>query len=296
MTRPMRIRDGRTRGAAPAAARCICATVALCVLFSLVVAPSVPGSETLPGVVGDTTGLTASVRLPASGQREVLPATSHPFRSGEMLKFSVEYGPIHAGYAYLEVPETRDWQGHPVYHLLARAESNSFFSKIYKVRNRIDSYWDTTGRFSWRYAEDRHEGSHHFKDEIVFDHDRQEARYENGQTFPIPPQVQDALSSFYFTRFQALPLGGSILFDYHADKKSAPMMVKILGRDRIETPVGRFNCVAIEPVLNAGGIFKNTGRLVIWITDDERRMPVLMKSKVTIGSISVVLVDMRPGA
>jgi hypothetical protein len=108
--------------------------------------------------------------------------------------------------------------------------------------------------------------------------------------------VQDALSSFYYTRFQPLPLGGSLLFDYHASRKSAPLLVRVLGRDRIETPLGRFNCVAIEPVLNAGGVFKNTGRLVIWITDDERRMPVLMKSKVTIGSISVVLVDMRPGA
>ena len=292
----MRSTGARTHGVAPAAARRLGCAAALCVLLSLTIAAAVPGSETLPGVVGDTTGLTASIRLPATGPREVLPASAHPFRPGEMLKFSVEYGPIHAGYAYLEVPETRDWQGHRVYHLLARAESNSFFSKIYKVRNRIDSYWDTTGRFSRRYSEDRHEGSHRFKDEILFDPDRQEARYQNGQSFPIPPQVQDALSSFYFTRFQPLPLGGSILFDYHADKKSAPMLVRVLGRDRVETPVGRFNCVAIEPVLNAGGIFKNTGRLVIWITDDERRMPVLMKSKVTIGSISVVLVDMRPGA
>ncbi len=296
MTRAMRSKGERTRGVARGAARRMARGALLGGLLSLAIVSAVPGSETMPGVVGDTTGLTASVRLPAGGQREVLPASPRPFRAGEMLKFSVEYGPIHAGYAYLEVPELRDWQGHRVYHLLARAESNNFFSKIYKVRNRIDSYWDTAGRFSWRYSEDRHEGPHRFKDEIVFDHDREEARYENGQTFPIPPQVQDALSSFYFTRFQALPLGGSILFDYHADKKSAPMLVKILGRDRVETPVGRFNCVAIEPVLNAGGIFKNTGRLVIWITDDERRMPVLMKSKVTIGSISVVLVDVRPGA
>lgn len=270
--------------------------VALFALLSLALGAALPGSETLPGVIGDTSELTASVRPPGSGQREVLPASLHPFRAGEMLKFSVEYGPIQAGYAYLEVPEMREWQGHPVYHLLARAESNSFFSKIYRVRNRIDSFWDTSGRFSWRYAEDRREGPHRFKDEILFDHDRQEARYENGQTFPIPPKVQDALSSFYYTRFQPLPLGGSIVFDYHASKKSAPLMVKILGRDRVETPAGRFNCVAIEPVLNAGGVFSNTGRLVIWITDDERRMPVLMKSKVTIGSINVILVDMRSGA
>ncbi len=276
-------------------ARRVACGLTLGALLSLVAVSAAPGADSVPGVVGDTTGLTASVRLPAGGQREVLPASSRPFRTGEMLKFSVEYGPIQAGYAYLEVPETRDWRGHRVYHLLARAESNNFFSKIYKVRNRIDSYWDTTGRYSWRYSEDRHEGNHRFKDEIQFDHDREEARYDNGQSFPIPPQVQDALSSFYFTRFQPLPLGGSLLFDYHADHKSAPMLVKILGRERIETPVGRFNCVAIEPVLNAGGIFKNTGRLVIWITDDERRMPVLMKSKVTIGSINVVLVDVRSG-
>jgi len=49
-------------------------------------------------------------------------------------------------------------------------------------------------------------------------------------------------------------------------------------------------------VLKAGGIFKNKGRLVIWITEDERRMPVLMKSKVTVGSISVVLQEYKTGA
>jgi hypothetical protein len=54
--------------------------------------------------------------------------------------------------------------------------------------------------------------------------------------------------------------------------------------------------VAIEPLLKAGGIFKNKGRLVIWLTDDERRMPVMMKSKVMIGSISVLLMDAKPGA
>jgi hypothetical protein len=48
-------------------------------------------------------------------------------------------------------------------------------------------------------------------------------------------------------------------------------------------------------VLKAGGIFKNKGRLVIWLTDDERRMPVLMKSKVAVGSISVVLQEVKPG-
>ena len=107
--------------------------------------------------------------------------------------------------------------------------------------------------------------------------------------------MQDALSSFYYTRTQALPIGGSVIFDYHASRKSQPLEVRVLGRERVKTPAGTFDCVVIEPMLKAGGIFKNKGRLVIWLTDDERRMPVLMKSKVAIGSISVVLQEVKPG-
>jgi hypothetical protein len=251
-------------------------------------------AETIPST-NDSSEIASSVTLP-SGAREVLPPVSRPFRPGESLRFSVQYGFIKAGSAYLEVPEERDWKGRTVYSLVARAESNAFFSRFYKVRNRIESYWDKQGQFSWRYAENRREGGYRAKSEILFDQNRHEAHYSDGGTFPIPPQVQDALSSFYYTRFQALPLGGSVVFDYHASHKSQPLEVKVLGRERIQTPAGTFDCVAIEPVLKAGGIFKNKGRLVIWMTEDERRMPVLMRSKVAVGSISVILQEAKPGA
>jgi hypothetical protein len=220
----------------------------------------------------------------------------HAVRAGESLRFAVNYGFINAGSAYLEVPEVKVWEGHPVLRLVARAESNKFFSGMYKVRNRIESFWDSTGHFSRRYYESRREGKHRAQNEIVFDYSKQEARYQDGKTFPIPPEVQDALSSFYFTRTQALPLGGSVFFDYHASHKSVPMEVKVLGREKVETPAGTFKCVVVEPILKAGGIFKNKGRLVIWLTDDDRRMPVLMKSKVMIGSISCTLVEAKSGA
>lgn len=255
-----------------------------------------PGADSDSIPEPDTTDITGSVVLPAAGGRDVIPAAKKPFHPGESLKFSVQYGFIKAGSAWLEVPEVHDYEGRPVYTLRARAESNSFFSRVYKVRNKIESYWDKEGLFSRRYFEDRREGRNKTKNEILFDHDRHEARYSNGGVFPIPPEVQDALSAFYYTRFQALPLGGSVVFDYHASRKSQPLEVKVLGRERIETPAGNFDCIAIEPKLKAGGIFKNKGRLVIWLTEDDRRMPVLMKSKVAVGSISVILEKATPGA
>lgn len=257
--------------------------LALAAAFALAVPAVVFADDELPPEAGH------------AAVRETLPASPHPFRAGESLRFSVQYGFIHAGSAWLEVPEVIDWNGSPCWRLVARAESNSFFDKMYRVRNRIESVWDQRGQFSWRYFEDRHEGHYTANDTIVYDTTAHTARYKNGQTYPIPASVQDALSSFYFTRFQALPIGGSVTFDYHASRKSAPMEVRVLGRDRVKTPAGKFDCVMIEPILKAGGIFKNKGRLVIWLTDDERRMPVLMKSKVMIGSISVVLQDVKAG-
>ena len=267
--------------------------VLIAVLFCTVAAQD---GDSLPPVPRDTTDITSSVTLPPDAKGEVVQAAPQPFHAGEVLKFSVQYGFIKAGTAYLEVVDQKEWNGRPVYALVARAESNSFFSRFYKVRNRIESYWDVDGHYSVRYAENRREGGYKAKSEIQFDYGKQEARYQDGRSFPIPPRCQDALSSFYYTRTQPLPLGGSVVFDYHASRKSQPLEVKVLGRDKVETPAGKFDCIVVEPVLKAGGIFKNKGRLVIWLTDDGRRMPVMMKSKVLIGSISVLLVEAKPGA
>ncbi|MFM8559568.1 MAG: DUF3108 domain-containing protein, partial [bacterium] len=92
------------------------------------------------------------------------------------------------------------------------------------------------------------------------------------------------------------PIGGRVTFDYHASRKTAPMEVRVLGRETVRTPAGKFSCIVIEPLLKAGGIFKNNGRLVIWLTDDARRMPVLRKSKVMIGSVKVVLQEYKVGS
>jgi hypothetical protein len=67
--------------------------------------------------------------------------------------------------------------------------------------------------------------------------------------------------------------------------------VTVTGRERVETPAGAFDCLLVEPTLRSGAFFKNEGKLTIWLTDDARRMPVLMRSKLPIGAISVELIE-----
>src|SRR5262249_31997151 len=164
-------------------------------------------------VVMDSTALAAAALadtagysgiIPA-GTREILPASTRPFGPGERLEFSVQYGPVNAGSATLEVTDVRDYEGHKVYSLEAKAKSNRFIDKIYKVRNYIQSYMDRDRRYSWRYYEDRREGGDSHRQEVVFDQQKREARYADGTIVPIPAQSQDALSSFYFTRYLPLP-------------------------------------------------------------------------------------------
>lgn len=245
------------------------------------------------GAYADDEALPPSLPSTPASVKEILPASPTPFRKGESLHFLVKYGLIQAGTASLSVFEVSDSHGKPQWHLRALAQSSGFFDHVYKVRNAIDSVWDQQDLYSHRYREDRVEGRHTSQNVIDFDLGAKVARYQNGKTYPIPSGVQDALSAFYYTRYQALPIGGSISFDYHASKVTQRLEVRVLGRDTVTTPAGSFRCVMIEPILRAGGIFRNKGRLVIWVTDDHRRIPVLMKSKVMIGSISVVLQEIR---
>jgi hypothetical protein len=63
------------------------------------------------------------------------------------------------------------------------------------------------------------------------------------------------------------------------------LSVKFLGRQRIEVDAGTFDCIIVEPLMKEGGLFKSEGRVLIWLTDDERKIPVKVSTKVVIGSI-----------
>ena len=75
----------------------------------------------------------------------------------------------------------------------------------------------------------------------------------------------------------------------HSDGKNYPIFVKALRRERVEVQAGTFDCLVIEPVLETSAILENKGKLTIWLTDDNVRMPVLMRSKVIVGSFEAVL-------
>lgn len=107
----------------------------------------------------------------------------------------------------------------------------------------------------------------------------------------VPVSVQDVLSSLYFVRTQSLEPGREIALDINT-KQNWPLIVRVIKRERIKVPAGRFNTVLLEPGLRDEGIFIQKGkRLRIWVTDDGRRIPVKMSVEVFFGHVSASLLS-----
>jgi hypothetical protein len=72
--------------------------------------------------------------------------------------------------------------------------------------------------------------------------------------------------------------------------------LRFLKRERVKVPAGVYDCGVIEPLLREAGLFKQEGRVTLWVSDDAYRLPIIVKSKVKVGSISAVLESVRHGA
>lgn len=216
------------------------------------------------------------------------------FGVGEWLQFDIGYGFINAGTATLEVQEIIEYNGRPAYQLVSIAQSNKFFSSFYPVRDRVESILDATGLFSWRFEKELREGKYRSHRQYAFDQIDHYVVYK-GDTIEVAPYVQDALSVLYYLRTQEIVVGKSIYVDNFTDGKNYPLEVKVHGREKVKTKAGEFECLVLEPLLRSSGIFKHEGKLTVYLTDDRVRLPVMMKSKVVVGSITAELTDYRLG-
>jgi hypothetical protein len=216
------------------------------------------------------------------------------FGINEKFTFDINYGFINAGGATMEVVGLIEYNGRPCYLTRTRAYSNSFFSNFFRVDDSVESVIDAIGIFSWRFEKKLREGSYRSEKQYTFDQ-RENLVYYEKDTIEVAPYIQDALSVLYFVRTQELEVGKSIMVDNFTDGEHYPLQVNVLRRETIEVPAGSFDCVVVEPLLQSAGVFKHEGKLTVWLTDDRLKMPVLMKSKVIVGSISAELKEYRLG-
>lgn len=230
----------------------------------------------------------------AEAGAEPAPRPVH-FGPGEKMTFDITYGIVVAGEATLEIAGMTEYQGRQCYNIQSKTLSNRFFSSIYKVRDKIVSYIDAERLYSRYFYKRLREGDYKKTVEISFDHEAGLARYADGREFETVSGVQDVLSAFYYVRSLDLEPGGEYSVPAHSSRKTYDLKVLVHGRERVEVPAGTFDCLIVEPIIEGEGLFKHEGKLTLYMTDDDRKVPVLIKTKVPVGTIDVELTEYRPG-
>jgi hypothetical protein len=273
--------------------------------------PARTGKQSAPGTVRQVTPKVPSTTPPAdTGSIRLAPAPqdtgrqaaveqpfeyrklpNHAFTVGERLTFDVNYGFITAGEAVMSVPAYQDIDGRKCYRVEFTVNSLKSFSWVYKVEDRYLTFIDVDAIAPLRFEQHIREGSYSRDFTADFDQVDHVARTTDGM-HPIPPYVHDIMSAFYY--FRTFDLSNAKVGDMYSlhnfyKDSTYELGVRILGRQELEVAAGIFRTIVVEPLVKEGGLFKSEGRLVIWLSDDELKIPVRVNTKVLIGSIDTEL-------
>lgn len=244
-----------------------------------------------------------TITVSVFGQTEFRTIQQNAFKPGEKLKYEINYGFVTAGEAIMEVsPNLGTINGRSVYDISVVVNSTSSFDWVYNVRDLYKTYVDKEAFFPWRFEQHIREGNYKRDFEALFDHENLKAKAYTGDTDPkkfegeydIPRYVQDAVSALYFSRtwdYSKMNKYDIVKLENFYKDKVYPLDVKYLGKETIEVPAGEFKCIVVQPLVVEGGLFKSEGDLYVWMTDDELKIPVRVKSKIVIGYIDVDLTE-----
>lgn len=223
----------------------------------------------------------------------------YSFAIPEKLHYDLTWSGIKTGDAVLETTQNGEYV-----RLISRANTLPWASLFYIVDDTVTStikkgLSKAEGEFigvPQNYRMKIHEGRQRRDKEFIMDHTTKKVTYINYLTkerkeFDIHECTLDPLSTFYLIRTLPLVVGNSVYIDVFDSEKLYKAEVKVLRKEVVETPAGKFNTVLVKPVIRSEGIFFRKGDIYIWLTDDSRKIPVMMKTRISVGTVKALLVS-----
>jgi hypothetical protein len=240
--------------------------------------------------------VTATV-LPNLG-REGLPKDKVaivPFEAGETLVYTISWLKIEGGEMTLATSRETSPDGVPVHRIRLSAVSNDYVSRFYPVQTRYETWVDARDFTPVRFEKHAREGRYASDEVEEFDLARHVAVWRDDKevraTGPIPERFQDVISSFFFMRTVPLVPGQETRVDLYSRGKLYRLVVAVLGREKVETELGVFEALKVQPRMHdsASSEDRNKGKLFLWFSDDARRLPVMARTILPIGSVTARL-------
>jgi len=213
-----------------------------------------------------------------------------PFGVGERLEYQVKYKGISVGSGEMEVLPMDTVRGIDTWHTVFRLHGGIPF---YRVNDRYETWFDTHTLASLRYWQDIDEGPYEPKRRYEIFPDKREYIENSKPPAASVERPLDEGSFFYFLRTVPLRVGMDTSFsDYFMAEKN-PVRFKVLRKDTIDVPAGRFPAIVVQPIFQSK-LFAEGGHAEVWLSDDENRIMLQMKSSVRFGSLNLYLKSYHP--
>ena len=210
---------------------------------------------------------------------------------GEELKYSAGFRLFPAGNAILSLTSD-SLNGKPAFLLATSVNTNSFLDAFYTVRDETLSWLNIMDFSLLKAVKTIREGKYHRNHSIHTIGDS--LLIWNKKYFTITEPVYDPIAFIYFLRSQKLSLGDTFHFLSASEKKIRKVDVNITGKESINVSAGSFDCLKVEPVSPDGvPLLKNNGELRVWLSNDNKRLPVKIEMKTNVGTMVMKLKEIK---
>jgi hypothetical protein len=221
------------------------------------------------------------------------PRAGYVFPQKQTLTYSVDWRVFSAGTAVLHFEAAGDRE-----RLTANADTLGAINLLFHVGDKFQSTFDREKGCTYEFDKQTVEGRRQITSTLKLDYAGgksilDEKNMVTGQTKhleePIPGCLTDLLTGVFYASSQPMALGQTFVLPVVDAMHTVPVSMKVEGREQIQTTLGTFKTLRVQPTA-AAGVVKNRGNIWIWYTDDDRHLPVQMRARLFWGTITFRLV------
>jgi hypothetical protein len=226
------------------------------------------------------------------------------FKPGEKISYEIAYNWgilwVNAGEVKFKA-DTITHYGKKAFFFTVTGNSYKYYDWIFRVRDRFQSIVDAVSLQPVWFRSDIAEGGHEAQNTYHFQSDNKSVNIEktesgkkSADTIQIPACTFDILSATYYARsldFSDYKPGDRIPVNLIIDGQYFELFIRYLGKETIENRAGnKYVCIKFSAVVVEGTIFKGGENLIVWVTDDKNKIPVMAEAQILVGSVKAYLV------
>ena len=215
------------------------------------------------------------------------------FPAGERLSYAISWMGIHCGEMEISSYLDADAEGGPLYRIVVLARTTRFFDGVYRLRSRLDSYFDPRRMTSIRYEENSVEKKKRKNEVWLVDLETMEiVRTKNGEESRFPVEVEranDPLAFIYRLRMMDTGLGEENVLGLMTSKGAVETVARVTKHKKIKTKMGKCDAAAVIPEPRDEMMFSKSGSMVVWIDRQAPHRPCKIEFDLSFGTLTASL-------